>query len=138
MGLRFLKIAAIYLVLGASLGFVMGMSRQFTLAPVHAHVNLLGWASLALAGLIYHLYPAAAATRLARIHFWLHNIGLPVFMIGLAFMLLGNEAFDPLVGIGATVTLAGLIVFAVNVVMNANASEPTRAASRANLAQPTA
>jgi hypothetical protein len=45
----------------------------FILAPVHAHLLLLGWASLALAGIIYHLYPAAGTTRLARIHFWAHN-----------------------------------------------------------------
>jgi cbb3-type cytochrome oxidase subunit 1 len=47
--------------------------------PVHAHVLLLGWASLALAGVVYHLYPAAAGTRLARWHFWLHNGGLALF-----------------------------------------------------------
>lgn len=134
MGLRFLKIAVIYLVAGVSLGFVMGMKHQFTLAPVHAHINLLGWASLALAGLIYHLYPAAAATRLARIHFWLHNIGLPVFMVALAFMLSGNEAFDPLVGVGATITVLGMIVFAANVLINVKADAPARTATRVGIA----
>jgi len=48
----------------------------------------LGWASLALAGLVYHFYPAASITRLARFHFWLHNIGLPLFMVGLVLFVL--------------------------------------------------
>ena len=83
MGLRFLKIAVVYLLIGAFLGLGMGIAQNFALVPVHAHVLLLGWASLALAGLVYHLYPAASTTRLARVHFWLHNLGLPVFMVTL-------------------------------------------------------
>jgi cbb3-type cytochrome oxidase subunit 1 len=118
MGLRFLKIAVIYLFVGALLGGFMGMTQQFTLAPVHAHVLLLGWASFALAGLVYHLYPAASATMLARIHFWLHNIGLPVFMLGLAMLLSGKESSGPIVGISASIVIVGLAAFAANVLMN--------------------
>jgi hypothetical protein len=58
MGIRLLKIAVVYLFVVALLGGFMGMTQQFTLAPVHAHLLLLGWASLALAGIVYHLYPA--------------------------------------------------------------------------------
>ncbi|TMH65832.1 MAG: hypothetical protein E6H48_12980 [Betaproteobacteria bacterium] len=68
MGLRFLKIAVVYLVMGTLLGFTMGLTQKFVLVPVHAHVLLLGWASLALAGLVYHFYPAASTTRLAAVH----------------------------------------------------------------------
>ena len=71
MGLRFLKIAVVYLLIGALLGLGMGIAQNFALIPVHAHLLLLGWASLALAGVVYHLYPAASTTRLARIHFWM-------------------------------------------------------------------
>ena len=95
MALRFLKIAVVYLFIGALLGFAMGMSQQFTLAPVHAHLLLLGWASFALVGLVYHLYPAAAETKLARIHFWLHNLGLPAFMLALGTLLTGHESAGP-------------------------------------------
>ena len=49
MGLRFLKLAVVYLFAGALLGLIMGMNENFVLAPVHAHTLLLGWASLALA-----------------------------------------------------------------------------------------
>jgi len=122
MGLRFLKIAVVYLVLGATLGLEMGIRQQFALAPVHAHLLLLGWASLALAGTIYHLYPDAAATRLARVHFWLHNAGLPAFMIGLALVLSQREWALPITVIGAITVLLGLFVFAANVLLNAKAA----------------
>jgi cbb3-type cytochrome oxidase subunit 1 len=118
MGLRFLKIAVVYLFIGAALGLYMGITQKFTLAPVHAHLVLLGWASLALAGLIYHLYPKAASTRLAQVHFWLHNVGLPVFMIGLGMMLSGVESALPFVATGASVVLVGLAMFSANVLVN--------------------
>ena len=114
-----MKIAVVYLVLGGILGLAMGISGKFQLASVHSHLLLLGWASLALAGLVYHWYPQAAATRLARFHFWLHNLGLPAFMIGLALLLTGSEWALPLVAGSSTVVMAGLALFAVNVLFNA-------------------
>ena len=118
MALRFLKIAVVYLFVGALLGLAMGLSQRFTLAPVHAHLLLLGWASFALVGLVYHLYPNAAATKLARIHFWLHNLGLPVFMVALGMLLTGHESAGSLVGISAIVVILGLASFVTNVLVN--------------------
>jgi cbb3-type cytochrome oxidase subunit 1 len=126
MGLRFLRIAVVYLVLGAILGLAMGISQQFALTPVHAHLLLLGWASLALAGVVYHLYPAASLTRLARWHFWLHNVGLPAFMSGLALILTGREWAMPVTVTGAVAVLLGLVLFAANVLVHA---KPQAAAS---------
>jgi len=122
MGLTFLKIAVVYLFVGAALGLGMGIAQNFALVPVHAHLLLLGWASLALAGLVYHLYPAAATTRLARVHFWLHNLGLPAFMLTLGLYLLGREPLAPVVAGSAIVVLVGLGVFAVNVLVNVRAT----------------
>ncbi len=122
MGLRFIKIAIVYLLIGATLGLIMGIRQDFTLAPVHAHLNLLGWATLALAGVVYHLYPAASTTRLAHLHFWIHNLALPVFMVGLGVMLSGQPSLMPVVAVGATATLIGLVIFVINVLVNAKAT----------------
>jgi hypothetical protein len=112
------KLAVVYLITGIGLGIGMGASENFTLRPVHAHINLLGFTVLALAGLIYSVFPAAGASRLARIHFWLHNLALPVMMISLAMLLLGNAAFVPSLVAGEFVAAAGVIVFACNVFLN--------------------
>lgn len=122
MALRFIKIAAVYLFIGALLGLIMGVRQNFSLAPVHAHLALLGWASLALAGVIYHLYPAAAATRLAQIHFWIHNLALPVFMVALGMMLTGTASAGPIVAASATIVLVGLALFVTNVLLNIRAA----------------
>jgi cbb3-type cytochrome oxidase subunit 1 len=114
MSTRFLRIAVVYFVVAITLGLYMGITEKFTQVPVHAHLNLLGWVSMALFGLIYHAYPAAAQTKLATWHFWIHNLSLPVFMALLFAMLAGNPALGPAVGLSATVTLIGVVLFAVN------------------------
>jgi hypothetical protein len=113
-----LKLAVVYLMAGVGLGIVMGATENFTLRPVHAHLNLLGWATLALAGLIYSVYPKAAETRLARVHFCLHNTAFPVMMGSLCFLLYGHSEVIPVLAGSEFVAAAGVIVFACNVFRN--------------------
>ena len=136
MGIRFLKIAAIYLVIGVSMGLAMGITQNFALHPVHAHINLLGWATMALAGLIYVQFPRAAQTRLAKIHFWLHNLALPVMMVGLAFLLSGHDELVVLVEAGSTTMVVALVCFVVNICMNVREGEERRSIESGRSAQP--
>jgi cbb3-type cytochrome oxidase subunit 1 len=87
MAARLLKIDAVYFVIAVAMGIGMGILQNFAVSSVHAHLNLLGWVSLALIGLIYRAYPQAGNTRLAGLHFWLHNIGLPLMQGSLFIML---------------------------------------------------
>lgn len=114
MATRFLKLAALYWLIGVCVGLGMGITQEFRLAPVHAHLNLLGWASLALVALIYQAHPPAATTRLARWHFWLHNLGLPVFMVHLALLLSGQGWARAGVAVGASATVVGVLLFVIN------------------------
>jgi len=114
MGNRFLRLAVIYLLLGVSLGIAMAASHNYMMRPVHAHLNLLGWASMALFGLWYRFAPAAADTKLAKTHFWLHNLALPVQMITLAMFLNGNQAIEPVLALASVVIGVGLVCFAIN------------------------
>ena len=67
----FLAVAGACLIAGACLGIYMGVNEDFQLTAVHAHVNLAGWASLALFGLAYRLHPRLAGRRMGLLHFWL-------------------------------------------------------------------
>jgi hypothetical protein len=113
-----LKLAVIYLMIGVVLGIAMGATQNFLLRSVHAHVNLLGWTTLALAGLVYSVFPDAGKSRLAKVHFWLHNISLPAMMGSLAVMLLGHREIVPLLAMSEFVAAAGVIVFAWNIFAN--------------------
>lgn len=112
------KLAVVYLLIGVGFGIGMGATGNFVLRPVHVHVGLLGWVTLALAGLVYQLYPAAAASRLMRVHFWLHNLALPVMMVALGALLLGHSAAIPALVASEFALAAGLVAFAVNVFRN--------------------
>jgi hypothetical protein len=136
MPIRFLKIAAIYLGIGVVAGIVMGILHQFQYAPVHAHLGLLGWASLALAGLIYHFYPEAALTRLAKLHFWMHNLGLPVFLLGLFISASDQEIAGPFLKIGALTTVVGVQLFVVNIVRNVRRPDALAVVRQASLRAP--
>jgi hypothetical protein len=110
--LKFLRAAVIYLIVGMCLGLGMGISGDHRLFPAHAHIGLLGWASFALYGLVYRSFPSAAASRLARWHFWLANAGAFLLVVGVAGINLGNEGFVPLAGSGAVISIVGALVFA--------------------------
>ena len=114
MGNRFLRLAVIYAVLGVTLGIVMAAGHDYTLKPVHAHLNLLGWASMALFGLWYRSAPAAGETRLAKVHFWLHNLALPVQMTTLTIYLHGNTSAEPVLALSSVVIGVGFLCFAIN------------------------
>lgn len=113
-----LKLAVVYLIAGVALGIAMGATENFLMRPVHAHVNLLGWATLAIAGLIYAVYPTAAESRLAKIHFWMLNAALPVMVGALCLLLLGHPEVVPALAASEFLAAGGVIVFACNVFMN--------------------
>ena len=118
MGSRLIKISAVYFVIGVSLGLYMSIAHSYVLSSVHVHINLLGWVSLALAGIIYTLFPDLASTKLAKTHFWLHNITLPIMMLGLAFIIYGQDALTPVVAISGTILVLAIILFAYNILRN--------------------
>lgn len=114
MGNRFLRLAVLYALIGVTLGIVMAAKHDFTFMPVHAHLNLLGWVSMALFGLWYRSAPAAGETRLAKVHFWLHNGALPVQMITLAMFMQGNASVEPVLGLASVAIGIGFVCFAIN------------------------
>ena len=118
VSLSWFRIAVIYFVLAVGLGVLMGARGDFSLVSVHAHMNLLGWEALALMGLIYHFVPGLGANKVARTHFWLHNIGLPVMMLALVMKEQGNPAAEPILGVASTVVGAAVLLFALNVLFN--------------------
>lgn len=115
MGKAYIKVASVYFTIGVLAGLTMGIIHDFRFTSVHAHVNLLGWVSMALFGIIYHFYPNAANSKLAKTQFWLHNIGVPVMLGGIALQVLGVSAALPPTIIGSLAVVIGVILFMVNV-----------------------
>jgi len=56
----FLRIAVVYVLAGMALGIFMAMSDDHSQMPTHAHMNLMGWASMALYAVVYRVWPETA------------------------------------------------------------------------------
>lgn len=110
----FIKLAALYFFFGILVGMYMSITHNFDMAAFHAHVNLLGWVSTALFGLIYNRYAEAAGSALYKWHFWLYNLGFIVMMFGLFFVLRGTPSFEPVIAVGATSIAIGVLLFVIN------------------------
>ena len=121
LGVRCLKLAALYALIAIGVGIAMAATHDFAQRTLHAHANLAGWVSLAIMGLTYIALPALTKSRLAGAHFWLHNLGMPILLIGLYFIYAGQpETGEPFAQIGSTVTALGFLCFALNLWRNAD------------------
>jgi len=107
MGVRLLKIAAVYFAIAS----IVGLYNVFFPTDFGDFVTIVnaGWVTLALAGIIYHVFPKASQTVLAQTYFWLYNIGLAAAVIASLFTI------GWLSTIGTVVLLLGLLVFAISI-----------------------
>ena len=107
-----LRLAAVYFAVGVILGVLMGASGDHSLFPLHAHINLLGWVSMALIGLTGVAYPSVSEGHLARAQFWMHNVGLPVMLGALLLKLRGVEIAEPVLGVASIIVGLSVLLFA--------------------------
>jgi hypothetical protein len=104
---------------GMTLGIHMGIAQDFTLAPAHAHLNLLGWVTMTLYGL-YHRGAPQDARALRWVQVGLGGVGFPVFTGGLAvYLYTGNDNLFGLVVAGSLACFAAMILFVVILIRDA-------------------
>lgn len=110
---NFLRLGVLSAVVGMGLGVWMGANQEFTLRPVHAHINLLGFASMMLFGLFYRAVPEAARGRLPQVHFGLSVVGFLIMMPTLTLLLLERPVFMPLMPLSEVMLVASMLLFVV-------------------------
>jgi len=118
----FAIVGSLFLILGISIGIYMGGSGDHTLAPLHAHINLLGFTLMMIFALVYRAVPDMAAGMLASLHFWLHSIGAAVMLFMLYLLFSGSIAEDSglmiLMPLTEIAVLLGILIFAWNLFQN--------------------
>ena len=107
----YIALGALYLVLGMLLGIVMGIRQDFQFAPVHAHINLVGFAAHCVFGLVYRSWPELRQGALAVAQFWLFTLGAPLLMIGIALSIKSNAITVAIVG--SILVCLGALLFLV-------------------------
>ena len=104
--------AAVLLVLiGMVWGIQMAISQDHSAMPAHAHLNLLGWVSLFLFGIFYHLHPAIDRTGFARAQAYTWIVGTVILTIGVGLVHTGHEVGDPIAAVGSLIVLIGMLMF---------------------------
>ncbi len=107
---NFVAASVIYFFIGTCLGVMMvlfGLEGNPQLRFAHSHLNLLGWVSMMIYGVGYHILPRFSGNPVAYpqfmgYHFWLANIGLLglVSLWGYSIMLTGVFALMQVLGVG--------------------------------------
>lgn len=117
---RFIRSSLVWLAVGVSLGVLMALSpRAILYRPAHMHANLLGFVSMMIFGVAYHVIPRFTAAplhnhRLAGAHLWIANLGLAGMVAGFV----GRAHLMPfapwLINAGAVLSAGGALMFVFN------------------------
>jgi cytochrome c oxidase cbb3-type subunit 1 len=114
----------VYLGLAAALGIVMlGSDKAMSLKFVHSHLMMLGWVSMMIYGVGYHILPRFMgrplySTKLGDAQFWLANIGLVVMLFFYTLNIYSpSGAYVMLSIVAGVVELVSIFLFFYNMLM---------------------
>jgi heme/copper-type cytochrome/quinol oxidase subunit 1 len=129
---RFIRSSLVWLGVGVSLGLLMALRPATAVfRPAHMHANLLGFVSMMIFGVAYHVIPRFTgrplySPRAAAAHLWIANAGLGG-MVGGFIVRVYHPAGLALLGAGATLSAGGAALFIFNLWQTLE--EPRRATS---------
>jgi len=125
----YLRMSIVFFVAGAVMGLIMILdpSKQGHYVTSHAHLNLLGFMSMMIYGVGYHILPKFSgkhiySSRTMHVQFWLANAGLIGLAAGWPLRAAGSASVAaPLLVISAVLTLVSVVLFAVNILKTVQA-----------------
>ncbi|MGB8604857.1 hypothetical protein [Bradyrhizobium sp.] len=121
--------AVLMVVAGMIWGIIMAVSRDHSAMPAHAHLNLLGWVSLFLFGVFYHLHPAIDRSRSALVQVAVWIVGTVILTLGVALLHTGHDIGQPFAAIGSVVVLGSILHFGWLVVRREQTAKAFRASA---------
>jgi len=116
----FLKSSLAWLGVGVTLGIAMALHPVWAVyRTAHMHANLLGFVSMMIFGVAYHVIPRFTGhplhdRRLAAAHWWAGNVGLLLLVMGFCLVPHGAAVAWPLAGVGGTLSALGAYAFIYN------------------------
>ncbi|MDO6730217.1 hypothetical protein Q4577_09315 [Marinovum sp. 2_MG-2023] len=105
----FLLVGTVAVILGMLWGIQMSATGDHTLAPAHAHLNLLGWVSMAIFAFYYQLVPGAEQGLLPKLHFAAAVVALGLLVPGIVLAIQGKG--DMLAKLGSVVAAVSMLLF---------------------------
>ena len=118
---RFVKASVAWLLLGVTFGLAMAMKPEWTVyKAIHVHMMLLGFVTMMINGVGYHVVPRLAgralwSPRAAAWHWWLANVGLASMVAGFWYRANGAAPGTAVLSAGGSLAAAGIVVFVLEV-----------------------
>jgi len=114
----FIRSSLVWFAWGILIGVSMAWwpEGHMVYRPAHAHANLLGFVSMFIFGVSYHVIPRfvgrpMAYERAARAHVWIQNAGLALLEAGWLLRPTWWGTGDALLKAGAVVSAVGVGIF---------------------------
>lgn len=118
---RFVRSALAWFAVGGLLGLALALApmRAAAIRPAHVHANLLGFVSMMIFGVAYHVLPRFTGVplhsrRLPVVHLWTANLGVAALVAGWIVRAASAPAGTLLVGSGAAFSAVGGALFVYN------------------------
>jgi len=127
----FIRLSILYFLTGSLLGLAFivrpEMADPYHIA-MHVHLNLLGWMSMMIFGVGYHILPRFSGVPLysrplSIVQFWTANIGLVGMTAGWGMMAHGHGGRKILAASGA-VMFVSICLFVYNLLKTVKGPEP--------------
>lgn len=128
----FVKAALVWLGLGVTLGVIMALHPELAVyRTAHLHMNLLGFVSMMIYGVSYHVMPrftgnAIHNVTIAVVQLWLANAGLALLAAGFAVRAQGERASIYLLAPGGVMGAVAAYCFIYNIWRTLEGSPPVR------------
>jgi hypothetical protein len=120
--LAFFTAAALFALGGMVWGVMMAASGNHGMMPAHAHLNLLGWATMALMGGFYAL--TGVGGRVGWINFWFSAVGVVIAVPSIALILAGNPKAEIGATAGSIMVIIGMLAFLASIASVWRAPKP--------------
>lgn len=119
----YLRMSVIYFVAGVSigLGMLLWPSESGYYIPVHVHLNLLGFMSMMIYGVGYHILPKFSgrhiySPQIMKVQFWLSNAGLIGMAASWPLHIRGDIPMaETVLILSSAVLLVSIFLFTVNI-----------------------
>jgi hypothetical protein len=105
----YIAAASLYAIAGMGMGLYMHLTHYKRPVPFHGHLDSLGWLSLAVVGIVLHIFPWAKEHKLATIQFGLLQAGTALMLFGLPLAILDVTRIP--IEVGVFLVPAGYLVF---------------------------
>ena len=117
----FLKASLAWLAVGVTLGATMAAHPEYTIyRPAHAHMVLLGFVTMMIFGVAYHVIPRFTGhllhnRRAAELQWFVSNAGLATMVVGFIVRANGSAMGTPILSTGGILAAIGAYTFVYNI-----------------------